>query len=57
MPALVILSEAKNLTDSTIYSIEILRLTPQNDLVGQPCWGDLIFAKILIYGSKLKVSQ
>ena len=35
MPALVILSEAKNLIISGIYAFEILRLTPQNDVVGQ----------------------
>jgi len=36
MPAFVILSEAKNLMDSGTYTSEILRLTPQNDVVGQP---------------------
>ena len=36
MPAFVILSEAKNLMDSGTYTPEILRLTPQNDVVGQP---------------------
>jgi len=41
MPALVILSEAKNLIFSGIYTFEILRLTPQNDVVGQPPQGDL----------------
>jgi hypothetical protein len=34
--AVVILSEAKNLMASTTYIFEILRLTPQNDVVGQP---------------------
>jgi hypothetical protein len=34
--AVVILSEAKNLTDSGTYTSEILRLTPQNDVIGQP---------------------
>jgi hypothetical protein len=36
MPASVILSEAKNLIDSRTYTLEILRLTPQNDVVGRP---------------------
>jgi len=36
MPAFVILSEAKNLMDLGTYTSEILRLTPQNDVVGQP---------------------
>ena len=36
MPAIVILSEAKNPMDSGTYTLEILRLTPQNDIVGQP---------------------
>jgi hypothetical protein len=36
MPALVILSEAKNLIVPGIYAFKILRLTPQNDVVGQP---------------------
>jgi len=35
MPAFVILSEAKNLMDLGTYTSEILRLTPQNDVVGQ----------------------
>ena len=39
MPAFVILSEAKNLVDLGIYTSEILRLTPQNDVVGQPLTG------------------
>ena len=33
--AAVILSKAKNLIDSGTYACEILRLTPQNDVVGQ----------------------
>jgi hypothetical protein len=33
---IVILSKAKNLMDSASYVFEILRLTPQNDVVGQP---------------------
>ena len=36
MPDIVILSKAKNLMDSGTYVFEILRLTPQNDVVGQP---------------------
>jgi len=36
MAAFVILSEAKNLMDSSTYTSEILRLPPQNDAVGQP---------------------
>jgi hypothetical protein len=36
MPATVILSKAKNLIDSVTYTLEILRLTPQNEVVGQP---------------------
>ena len=39
----VILSEAKNLMDSTTYTSEILRLTPQNDVVGQSLEADFIF--------------
>jgi hypothetical protein len=35
MLAFVILSEAKNLMDSGTYTLEILRLAPQNDVVGQ----------------------
>ena len=38
-PAFVILSEAKNLMDSGTYNAEILRLVPQNDVVGQPLGG------------------
>ena len=38
----VILSEAKNLIVSGIYTSEILRLTPQNDVVGQPRRGDFV---------------
>ncbi len=40
MPAFVILSEAKNLMNLCTYYLEILRLTPQNDVVGQPLRGD-----------------
>ena len=40
MSASVILSEAKNLMDSYTYYLEILRLAPQNDVVGQPLRGD-----------------
>jgi len=36
----VILSEAKNLINLDTYAFEILRLTPQNDIVGQHLWGD-----------------
>jgi hypothetical protein len=36
MPAFVILGEAKNLVDSGTYTLDILRLAPQNDVVGQP---------------------
>jgi hypothetical protein len=36
MAAFVILSEAKNLKDLATHTFEILRLTPQNDVVGQP---------------------
>ena len=39
MPAYVILSEAKNLMDSGTYTLEILRLAPQNDVIGQPLGG------------------
>ena len=42
MPAFVILSEAKNLMDSGTYTLQILRLTPQNDVVGQPLRGDFV---------------
>ena len=35
MLAFIILSEAKNLIDSGTYNLEILRLAPQNDVVGQ----------------------
>jgi hypothetical protein len=44
MPGIVILSEAKNLIVSSTDACEILRLTPQNDVVGPPLWVDLIFA-------------
>jgi hypothetical protein len=30
----------ESLTDSSSYTVEILRLKPQNDVVGQPLWGD-----------------
>ncbi len=36
MAAIVILSGAKNLMDSGTHVFEILRLTPQNDVVGKP---------------------
>ena len=36
MATIVILSGAKNLMDSGTHVFEILRLTPQNDVVGQP---------------------
>ena len=42
MPASVILSEAKNLMDSDTYYLEILRLAPQNDVVGQPDDGEIL---------------
>jgi hypothetical protein len=35
------INSAKNLIDSDTYAFEILRLTPQNDVVGQPLKGDL----------------
>jgi len=38
----VILSEAKNLINLDTYAFEILRLTPQNDIVGQPRFLDLV---------------
>jgi hypothetical protein len=45
--AVVILSPAlggtRNLMDSITYRPEILRLTPQNDVVGQPQRGDVRF--------------
>jgi len=41
MPATVILSKAKNLIFSGTYTFEILRLTPQNDVVGQALKGQL----------------
>ena len=41
MPTIVILSEAKNLVVPVCYTFEILRLTPQNDVVGQPQRGFL----------------
>jgi hypothetical protein len=40
MPYIVILSEAKNLIVLGSYAFEILRLTPKNDVVGQPSEGD-----------------
>jgi len=40
-PAFVILSEAKNLMDSGTYNSEILRLTPQNDVVGQALYAHI----------------
>jgi hypothetical protein len=36
MAVTVILSEAKNLIDSDTEALEILRLTPQNDVAAQP---------------------
>ena len=36
MPNIVLLSEAKNLIVLGSYAFEILRLTPQNDIVRQP---------------------
>ena len=45
MSGIVILSEAKNLIVSSSYAFEILRLTPQNDVVGQPLWGDFTLIK------------
>jgi hypothetical protein len=42
MPAVVILSEAKNLMNSCTYYLEILRLAPQNDVVEQHPRGDFI---------------
>lgn len=36
MRGIVILSKAKNLMDSGTYVFKILRLTSQNDVVGQP---------------------
>jgi hypothetical protein len=45
MPVSVILSRAKNLIDSSTYTFEILRLTPQNDVVGQPPMRGLPVAK------------
>jgi hypothetical protein len=38
-PGVVILSEAKNLIDSSTYTSDILRLTPQYDVIGQPLGG------------------
>ena len=40
MLAFVILSETKNLMDPGTYTLEILRLAPQNDVVGQVVQGD-----------------
>ena len=51
MPAFVILSEAKNLMSSCTYYVEILRLTPQNDVVGQPheaFWGTKLTSQIFL---------
>ena len=53
MPAFVILSEAKNLMDLGTYTSEILRLTPQNDVVGQPVRGDFL-AHSLASGLRLR---
>ena len=47
MPAFVILSEAKNLMDSGSYTLEILRLTPQNDVLGQPLGGIFLSIRLL----------
>jgi hypothetical protein len=49
MPATVILSKAKNPIDSGTGTFEILRLTPQNDVVGQPPKGDFIRKKAIRY--------
>ena len=43
----VILSEAKNLATTSTCASEILRLTPQNDVVGQPLYSPL--RKWLLY--------
>ena len=40
MRLVVILSKAKNLIDLDTWAFEILRLTPQNDIVGQLLKGD-----------------
>ena len=42
MPAIVILSEAKNLIVSGTYAFEILRLTPQNEVFGQPLGSNFV---------------
>ena len=49
MPNIVILSEAKNLIVLGSYAFEILRLTPQNDVVGQPHRGDLKDLSVLLH--------
>ena len=46
MASLVVLSEAKNLMDSSTYTSEILRLTPQNDAVGKPLDGALTLRQL-----------
>ena len=37
------MNSAKNLIDSATYTSEILRLTPQNDVIGQPLLPLLVF--------------
>ena len=63
-PAYVILSEAKNLRASGTYTSEILRLAPQNDVVGQPlshyfcplCWEGMEFASFCLNLTRWSVS-
>ena len=47
---------AKNLVNLDTYAFEILRLTPQNDIVGQPLWGDLIISPLKSCRSNLLVT-
>jgi hypothetical protein len=53
MAVTVIVSEAKNLIDSDTYAFEILRLMPQNDVVGQPQYPLVCF----VIGKKFNTTE
>jgi hypothetical protein len=57
MAGIVILSKAKNLLALCSYAFEILRLTPQNDVVGQEINRDLSFDFFLTNESTLRISN
>ena len=53
----VILSEAKNLMASGTYNSEILRLKPQNDVVGQPPKGDCGIKRFWIEDCRFEIGE